>query len=440
MLKTFSVRLIRGAWLFALLCTLTATAPVAMYAQNKSAKVRSLERERNSLLKSIGETDKKLKAIKNDVNRKQKEAQLLQKQAQERARLVAILDKEIDTLNASIQQLQQEITVLSDKEEASKKSYARSAQALQRRKNQTDRLLFVLSAKDFDQGMRRMRFITQYARAHKEVAAELQRTRKAIELKQSHLVRNKKEKSNLLALRQSEKKKLEQQSSAVSHEAGKLSKQQGQLEKQLKQQRQKAQRLEARIKEQIAWEIAEAERKAREEQERLEREAKAKGTKVPESKQRQAATKGGYAMDATERKLAGSFAANKGKLPPPVNAPYSISRGFGKQAHSSLSHVQTENGGIDLAVAPGTQAVAVFDGVVSKVFIIPGYNTSVIIRHGNYLTVYSNLSSVNVQSGQRVKTGQKLGPVAKASDSDRYILQFQVWHERQKTNPQHWIR
>ena len=161
---------------------------------------------------------------------------------------------------------------------------------------------------------------------------------------------------------------------------------------------------------------------------------------MPKQAERRAETKDGYAMDAAERKLASSFAANKGRLPAPVKGRYRVIRRFGLQQHDDLAMVQTRNGGIDIQVSRGTQAVAIFDGVVSKVFVVPGYHNSIIIRHGNYLTVYANLQNVSVRAGQKVKTGQVLGTVASDDEGQYGVMQFQVWHERTKLNPQAWIR
>lgn len=285
-----------------------------------------------------------------------------------------------------------------------------------------------------------MRYLSAYARAHKEVAAQLHATREELQASQNQLIATKQQKGTLLQLRAEERVKLEQQQKSIASEVKELSTERQSLQKKLKQQQRKAEQLNQAIQDQIAREIAEAERKAREERERLEREARKKGKKVPKEAERRAETKDGYAMDAAERKLASSFAANKGQLPPPVKGRYRVIRRFGLQQHDDLAMVQTRNGGIDIQVARGTEAVAIFDGVVSKVFVVPGYHNSIIIRHGNYLTVYANLQNVSVRAGQKVKTGQVLGTVASDDGGQYGVMQFQVWHERNKLNPQAWIR
>ncbi len=409
-------------------------------AQEKSKKVQALENERNSLLKSIEKTGKQITEIKGNVTKKRQEAQLLKKQVNERTRLVKILDQEILILNNNIDSLQRQIVHLQQKETESKAAYARSTLAIQRSKSQTDQLLFVLSSKDFDQALRRMRYVSQYAKAHQQAAEQLRDTQTKLQKTQNNILVNKKEKSSLLAVREKERTLLKKQEVETNKEVSNLSSQQKKLERKQQKQKQRAKQLDEQIRKQVAFEIAEAERKAREEQERLEREARAQGKPIPRQSERRAEIKGGYAMNESERTLAKTFAANKGKLPPPVNAPYVVSSSFGVQQHNSLSRVQTNNGGIDLTVPQGTSAVAIFNGKVSNVFVLPGYNTSIIIRHGNYLTVYANLINVTVKTGQEVKTGQRLGTVAQDAETGKYTLQFQVWHERQKVNPQSWIR
>ena len=359
--------------------------------------------------------------------------------------MVQVLDAEIGGLDRTIDSLEHRMNELLAKEKESMDRYARSVVALQRRKRQTDRLLFILSAKDFAQGVRRMRFVTQYAQAHKRVAQELRATREEINRTRLKVQAGKEEKSKLLALREREARELRSKQGAKEKQVGTLTAEQKKLEQQVAEQKKRAAQLEAQIQKQIAYEIAEAERKAAEERRRAEEAAKAakkKGKKAPKAKvpERKAETKGGYAMNDRERALAGTFAANKGKLPPPVDGSYVVSRKFGIQQHDTYNRVQTDNSGIDLTVQPGTHAVAVFDGVVTKIFVVPGYNSSVIIRHGNYLTVYTNLTNLTVRSGQEVKRGQKLGTIAQDATSGKHVLQFQVWHERQKTNPLLWIR
>ena len=211
------------------------------------------------------------------------------------------------------------------------------------------------------------------------------------------------------------------------------------------------------IEKQIAEEIARAEaeakaareRAARAERNRLAREkAAASGKKVPETKpetepvreERVADTKGGYAMTKAEKRLSDDCASNKGRLPYPVSGRHTIVAAFGEQQHQELKYVRTNNSGIDIQTAPGTDARAVFNGEVTRVFVVPGYNNSVIVRHGNYLTVYSNLSQVYVKAGDKVSTRQAIGKIfTDTEDGNATILHFQLWKEKTKLNPAPWL-
>ena len=429
---------------YTLLLMLTLLASLPMVAQQKSKKVQQLEQQRKEAIKAIEKTDKELSRVKNDKNKKQQEAALLKKKVAQRQELVVALDNEIKELSSDIDSLARQEQVLRTEEEERKAAYERSVLALQKRKIFTDRMLFVLSASAFDEAIRRMRFVSQYANAHKRAAQELKETRTALEHTRQAIEVNRKSKSQLLVQREQEKAQLEKERKQRIGEVTQLQGQEKDLQQQRKKQQQQVAALNRKIEQQIAAEIAEAERKAREEEERRKRlaEGKDKTTagKEPAPEERKAATKGGYPMTAEERRLGGSFAQNKGNLPAPVNNNYRIIGTFGVQQHNELSRVQTNNNGIDLEVPQGTSARAVFEGKVTSVFVIEGNKAAIIIRHGNYLTVYSNITGVTVRKGQQVKAHQVLGKVAIDSFSNKAILNFQVWHERSKQNPQAWIR
>ena len=429
---------------YTLLLMLTLLASLPMVAQQKSKKVQQLEQQRKEAIKAIEKTDRELNRVKNDKNKKQQEAALLKKKVAQRQELVVALDNEIKELSSDIDSLARQEQVLRTEEEERKAAYERSVLALQKRKSSTDRMLFVLSASAFDEAIRRMRFVSQYANAHKRAAQELKETRTALEHTRQAIEVNRKSKSQLLVQREQEKAQLEKERKQRIGEVTQLQGQEKDLQQQRKKQQQQVAALNRKIEQQIAEEIAEAERKAREEEERRKRlaEGKDKTTagKEPAPEERKAATKGGYPMTAEERRLGGSFAQNKGNLPAPVNNNYRIIGSFGVQQHNELSRVQTNNNGIDLEVPQGTSARAVFEGKVTSVFVIEGNKAAIIIRHGNYLTVYSNITGVTVRKGQQVKAHQVLGKVAIDSFSNKAILNFQVWHERSKQNPQAWIR
>jgi septal ring factor EnvC (AmiA/AmiB activator) len=141
--------------------------------------------------------------------------------------------------------------------------------------------------------------------------------------------------------------------------------------------------------------------------------------------------------NSVDMKLDGEFAQNKGKLPWPVEGPV-MSR-FGKQYHPVYKSLELpQNNGIDIAVAKGEQVKAVFDGVVSKVFVMPGYNQCVLIQHGNYFTLYCKMKGMSVKAGDKVVLGQVLGTIDTIGGQTQ--LHFEVWKGSVPQNPEQWLR
>ena len=149
----------------------------------------------------------------------------------------------------------------------------------------------------------------------------------------------------------------------------------------------------------------------------------------------------GIAATAVETDLGSDFEKARGRLPYPVSGRYTIVKGFGRQKHPTLPHVETNNSGIDMQTEPGATVRSVFDGEVSAVFRPDGYNTVVVIRHGRYMTVYANLGAISVSNGQKVKAGQAIGTVfTDTADANRSVLHFEIRNQRVKENPTAWLR
>lgn len=137
----------------------------------------------------------------------------------------------------------------------------------------------------------------------------------------------------------------------------------------------------------------------------------------------------------------GNFASMRGSLPPPVSGAFRVTSPFGRHTLPDLPDVTYDNPGIDAEVAEGTSAQAVFTGTVSGVYAIPGFSTIVIVNHGDYYTVYGNLTSSQVKVGQNVKQGQSLGQLAVDPDNPGHSeIHFEVWKGREKQNPLSWIK
>ncbi len=189
-----------------------------------------------------------------------------------------------------------------------------------------------------------------------------------------------------------------------------------------------------------AEKIALEKKRKQEEQKRKEEAARKASEEAAPARERVAETAGGYAMTREEKALSSDFSQNRGSLPVPVTGRYAVVGHFGQQQHENLVYVVTNNNGVDIRTDAGADARCVFKGVVTKVFAVPGYNSSVIIRHGNYLSVYSNLSRVYVKAGDHVGTRQSIGKIySDAEDGNQAILHFQIWKETTKQNPEAWV-
>lgn len=422
-------------------------------AGQNSARVRELEKQRKAALADIEMTNQMLNETRQSARNSLNRLNLISQQILSRKKVISLLNQEIAEIDKQISSTRNEITKL-EKELGNKRTnYGKSVQSLYKRRSSQDRLLFILSADNFAQSLRRMRYLREYADWQKRQAAEIIDKQREITVKQQELEKTRSEKNALLGTRETESRKLQVEESDQKQEVQELNKKQKDLQADLKKKKRQAENLNRQIEKQIAAEIARAEAEAKAARERAARAAKERlarekaSGKTPTKKEtepardeRVADTKGGYAMTREEKKLSDDFAGNRGRLPYPVAGRHTIVAGFGEQQHQELKYVRTNNSGIDIMTAPGTEARAVFNGEVTRVFVVPGYNNSVIIRHGNYLTVYSNLSDVYVKAGDRVSTRQAIGRVfTDTEDGNSTILHFQLWKEKTKLNPAPWL-
>ena len=411
-----------------------------------------LEQQRKEALADIEETNKLLQETAQTAKTSLNRLNLLSKQILSRKIVISLLNQELDEIEIDILNIQGQLRTLKRELGDKQTNYGKSMRGLYKRHSSQDKLLFILSAESFSQSMRRMRYLREYADWQKRQANDIVEKQAEISRKQAEMEKTRAEKRVLLGTRQEESKKLESEEASQKEEVQLLNKRQKDLKADLQKKRRQAEALNRQIEKQIAEEIARAEAEAKAARERAERErrareqAAAKGKPVPESKnepireERVADTKGGYAMTKAEKQLSDNFANNRGRLPYPVAGRHTIVATFGEQQHQELKYVRTSNSGIDIQTSPGADARAVFNGEVTRVFVVPGYNNSVIVRHGNYLTVYSNLSQVYVKAGDRVSTRQAIGRIySDPEDGNSTILHFQLWKEKTKLNPQPWL-
>ena len=393
---------------------------------SQTLEMEDLRKNRERTLKELNETNKKLnktlKSAKNSLN----ELNSITAEIRQQRNLISKINREIAVINRRQRAVKDTIYLLQKDLTAKKRSYANAVKRMGHQRSEYDELMFIFSASSLSQSYRRARYLKEYSAWRKRQAAEIAERKQQLEVLQKQLAKSVAEKNAVLKERNAEAEVLKKQEGSKRTLIAGLKKQEKQLKREIDRKRKQAEALDRKL-EQL---IAEEERKS---------STRADKTEGKNSTAQQRPTKG-YKMTKEELALSGSFEKNKGKLPFPLSGSYKIVAHFGRQKHPELRYVQTENSGIDIETTPGTKARAVFNGVVSRIFVTPGYNSTIIVRHGNYLTIYANLSEVYVRAGEKVSTGQNLGKIySDSQDGNRTILTFQLWKERTKLNPELWL-
>jgi len=389
------------------------------------AQVKELEKERLATLAEIEETNKLLSKNKKSTSDALNRINLLGKQIDSRKKVIGLLNQEITSLEDEIGDKEMQTQSLEKDLEAKKQHYAASIRKMYSHKNNIDNLLFILSSQNFTQSCHRIMYLKAYSDWQKKQANEIVEKQRVIAEDKKLLAANRNDKLNLLNMRQSEEKKLTTEEVNKRTEVKTLEKDKKKLQAYLIIKENQANALNRQIEKIIAEEVAKSE----------------KAAKSESGRSRTADVKGGYVMTESERTLSSTFAGNKGKLPYPLKGNYKIVGYFGVHQHKELSKVVINNNGIDIETTAGNEARAVFNGVVSRIFTLPGYNNSIIIRHGNYLTLYSNIYQVYVKQGDKVNTGQALGKIYTDEEKgNSTLLHFEIWKEQTKLDPMEWIR
>lgn len=423
--------------------------------------IRQLEQQRNELKEQIAASETLLQSTKKDVKSQLADLALITGQIDERQKYLNTIESDVQTIQQEVDRLQTELLRL-EKELADKKAkYERSVKYMYRNKSIQEKLMFIFSADNLTQMYRRMRYVREYADFQRLQGIQVQRKQQQVTAKQRTLVASRKAKEELLAQGEAEKQKLQEQEQQRKTLVASLQKKQRSLQSELNKQRKSANKLNAQIDRLIEIEIEKArkreeERKAAEAR-RLAEEKRLAEARAAEARRKEAArteTSGSkeedavitpatpkmdaYKVDSDDRTLVSSFEKNRGALPVPITGPYVIVGHYGQYDVPGLRNVRLDNKGIDIKGQAGANARAIFDGEVSAIFQYNGL-TNVLVRHGNYISVYCNLQSVQVQKGSKIHTRDIIGKIHTNAEGNT-ILHFQLRKETAKLNPEVWIR
>lgn len=418
---------------FFLLC-LTCLFLMSASAQTNK-KIKELENQRNELQQQIAESETLLRSTKKDVKSQLDNLALINGQIDERKKYILAIEKDVQIINGEINTLQRQLKSLQKDLEDKKKKYESSVQYMYRNKSIQEKLMFIFSAENLSQTYRRLRYVREYANYQRLQAIEIERKQKQVEAKKAELVSTRAAKEKLLQESEAEKKKLEKQEKDKQTILNGLKRKQRGIQNEINKKRRSANKLNAQIDRLIEQEIEKARKRAEEEAKKNARKEGGKQAQKPVEKTVKQGTVDRFRMNTEDRQLSGSFEKNKGILPMPITGPYVIVGRYGQYAVTK--HVRLDNKGIDIRGKEGAKARAIFDGEVSAIFKYNGLN-NVLVRHGNYISVYCNLSTVTVTKGSKVKTRQEIGTVQKDA-SGNLVLHFQLRKETTKLNPEVWL-
>jgi septal ring factor EnvC (AmiA/AmiB activator) len=436
-MKKIQISNIRKA--LSLLCLVCALLmPSCLIAQNGKSSSQ-LKKDKQKLETEIANTQKLLK--KNESNQKAavQQAALLRQQIQNREKMITTLNSQILQMEDEQELNEQEIRQLEKRLSYMKADYAQVVYNAYRNRRLIDKVTFILAADNFSQMFRRLRYYSIFSRNVREQSERIQKTTEELAKKNEEIVEMKNDKLNTLSSKEQEIKNLENDRRKKTQNAEKLKKESQKLNADLKKKQQKRKEIDAAIQKAVQAEIAQANAARK-------KNAKSSSGKSSKSESSTASTTSSsssskatatISLTPEEKTLNTSFINNKGKLPWPVAKGAKVSD-FGNYPHPDVPSVQIENHGIDIMVESGTPVRAVFEGVVTSVTNIMG-TTVVMIRHGEYLTVYQNLSSTSVKKGDKVSTKQTIGTVAKSQSSDTHELHFEIWKNDRYVNPNEWL-
>jgi septal ring factor EnvC (AmiA/AmiB activator) len=413
-----------------LLCTFLANAQKKTRAQ--------LEKEKKENARRIEEANKILLETKNKKKATLGQLTAIKQKIKVRKDLIDAISNEVDLLEEDIARTQVKISEQQAQIDSLKKEYAEMVVAANRIGNGVDRLVYIFSSESMSQMTKRIKYFQHYSENRQRQLAEIEKAKQNLQTQVDNLNLRLKEKNDLLGRKTEETNLLAKEKDEQKKVLSSLSTQEKKLRTELAQRKESSKKLDKLISDLIAIEREKAIRAAKRAAEK-KKAAQKKSSTNSTQKEKTKEKEDDYKIELTPeaQTLSNSFSDNKGKLPWPVLRG-SISLPFGKQPHPSLKNVYIDNLGVDIQTTKSENVRAVFQGKVITVAEVPGMNKVVMIQHGEYFTVYAKLKSVSVKNGEEVSAKQTIGTVYTDSDDDS-VIQFQIWKNNLKMDPEEWL-
>lgn len=456
-------------------------------SEGRRRSQRDVRRDRNANREQIERTNREISANTAEVGRQLSRLQSLEATIALRTDSVAALQKVINNVKSRIAVLDDSIATLENATLRLKDDYGNTLRRMRTRRQSMSDLSFIFSAQTFGQAWRRIRYLRQTSAAIARRAHQIKDYQQQLAVARGNQATMLDSLNSTVATLNAATRRLDNERVAARDLVKNLRSHGRALERELQRRRQQAAALEAELQQVIEQELEEQrqreaeERRRREEAERQKREAEerrrqeeaerqrkqkeqqkeqqkqekpskpaktepqkptepTKPATQPQKPEKQPSTPAKSTAEEDIR-LTGSFGSNKGKLPFPVTGPHTIVSHFGTNIHPDLPKVKVDNLGIDIEASRGASVRSVFEGVVSSIFRLDGYHNVVIIRHGEYLTVYAGLDTLSIRKGDKVRTGQTIGTIYCDTENDsRSLLHFEIRREKQKLNPAEWVK
>lgn len=459
--------------------TVTKNAPTtSVEKQNKGITSDEVRKRQEAAKKEIKQTEDKIKANEAQVRTTLNELGIIEGQISATQKKVTEATGVINTLNNKITKLEENIAKHEGDLTTLREEYLKAIKKMRLTKNNKSELAFVFSSDNFNQAMRRVRYMKEFSSWRERQAEDINAKVEELKGEKVQLAKARDEQRKALAMQKINNAELLKQQYREQELLAELRKNGDALQRHLQKKQQEANELGTMVNQLIAKE-QEAERQRREEEKKLQNNVDSKeNQQISQNKVRkktkstvtnkETATTESKKIDNTKNNKKQEYAsarkrkprsqtsrsaeevrpveetgfyAMKGRLPNPVNGRFIITSHFGRQNMPDMPNVEYQNPGIDAEVDLGSEAQAVYGGKVSGVYLLPGYNTVVILNHDGYYTVYGNISTASVRVGQKVEAGQKLGTLSTSEDDpNKGSIHFEVWKNREKQNPEEWIK
>ena len=396
------------------LCLFITISLNQSFSQIKNDEQKKLEAQRLKLKKEIKQINNLL--FSNTKNRKiaLNEVENIETRLNVRLELIKVTNKQANLLTRRININLRNIDNQRKELDELKKEYAKMIQKSYASKSLQNRLMFLFSSENFLQAYRRIQYLKQYARYRRKQGLQISEKTKLLQNLNKVLIEENEVKTKLINENREIRKKLVQEQKKQQELINTLRLKQSSLRTQIENKQKQRQRIDKEIN-------------------RLIREAIAESNRISGKKSREI-----FQLTPEAKLIAENFQENKGRLPWPLEKGV-VTQGFGRQRHPVVKTTIIQSNGVTISTEPFAKVRAVFEGEVMSVIIIKGSNPSVLIRHGSYITLYTNLSKLYVKKGEKVSSKQVIGEVFTNQQTGRTQLQFGIFNNIKALNPKDWV-